>query len=109
MCKDLEFGVACSLCGKEIRWSVCPTAPHWHVDKEIRYRGSVTHGIIYGGEAGWYTLGYGSNFDGERWLLVFCDKCLESFKPAKIESYLPDHNRRYYTGPKMQSKLSLPR
>ena len=44
--------------------------------------------MIYSGAVNWFAVGYGSRFDGERWLLAFCDECLEKMNPIKKDDYL---------------------
>jgi len=67
-----ETPVQCSFCSTEMK----VTGLEMH--KEIVYNGGVN----------WFTLGYGSRFDGEQWLIAICDECLEKCKPIKTKEYL---------------------
>jgi hypothetical protein len=40
------------------------------------------------GAANWFCHGYGSDFDGENWLLCFCNTCLHKMHPLNIWDYV---------------------
>jgi len=44
--------------------------------------------MVYSGGINWFTMGYGSKFDTESWLLAMCDDCLEKADPVKIIEYM---------------------
>lgn len=44
--------------------------------------------IVYSGAVNWFSIGYGSKFDLEKWLLAICDECLEKVEPLKTEDIL---------------------
>lgn len=66
--------INCSLCGAEMKADPddCP----------------VEKAMIYNGAANYFTIGYGSKFDEEVWLLALCDECLSKLKPLEIEEYM---------------------
>lgn len=59
--------------------------------KEIKIHGidsDITEDIISKGAVNNFTIGYGSQYDGEMWLLAICDECLTKAVPLKITDYL---------------------
>ena len=66
----------CSLCGKEVV-RIDPTRKDIPLEEDM-----------LDGAAGWLSHGYGSNFDGESWLMCFCNECLMKMKPIKLFDYL---------------------
>lgn len=68
--------INCSLCQSEIQ-----------VDKHCE-DDPVNKAILYSGAANYFTIGYGSKFDGETWLIALCDECLSKLKPLEIEEYM---------------------
>lgn len=74
--------VNCSFCQKEMR-----------VDQGRYKRIPLEEAMVYSGCINWNTIGYGSDRDGERWLLAICDDCLHKAKPLKKYDYMsPDFN-----------------
>jgi len=72
--------VQCSLCGGEMRVEITyiPVGQEPDFDKEMIYSGAIN----------WFCIGYGSDFDGEQWLLAVCDNCLHKATPLKKYNYM---------------------
>jgi hypothetical protein len=70
--------VKCSFCGADMEIDTETSGP-----REIK----PEEAMVYCGGINWFTLGYGSKFDLEQWLLAICDGCLENCKPLKKKDY----------------------
>ena len=59
--------------------------------KEIEVKGideNITKDIVLKGAINNFTIGYGSQYDGEMWILAICDECLTKAVPLKKIDYL---------------------
>ncbi len=100
---DLKVIVHCSLCGKEI-----------HTDSmEPRDLGnpkqvfdSIQCSMTDTGSLSWFDHGYGSDFDGESWLVAFCDECLAKMTPVVKTGYLFSDQRDKYWD--LQDNMTFP-
>ena len=69
----MDVIVNCSFCGNKI------VADYEKLEKAMTDNGAIN----------WFTIGYGSKFDGEQWLIALCDECLEKCVPLEKKDYLP--------------------
>ena len=80
----------CSQCGKKIiiHRHMSPARVDALKEREKKAAVSPLNDTAIRGAMNWFTIGYGSDFDLECWLLLFCDECLEKMKPLYSYNYL---------------------
>lgn len=83
MGKEKTFKVVpCSICGKELKVETTYVRPGEEpaLDKEFVYSGAIN----------WWTIGYGSDFDCEKWLIAICDICHRNIKALAVVNYVQE-------------------
>ena len=72
--------VKCSFCPNEVE--VLESEPPFFPNDDL------SNAIVYDGTINWFPCGYGSDFDGEQFLIAICDVCLKKADILGKKKYL---------------------